>query len=249
MHLSDWIGAHKWWRGGWGVDVARIDLRRLVNMWRFAIALSLVLAAAIEASPTTFLKMSLEQLSSATPIIVRARCQGSIASAVRGEIWTVTSFEVREVWKGNAPAVVRVRLLGGRTAEFTSHVEGVPRFRAGEDLVLFLAPLRRGDYSVTGWAQGAFRISRGGAGAPSWHVSPIGGLNVSGPWRMGRHLVVISLIGGARLDLSQAELAARTVARMVELIGQLPKENLTEADRQKFVRLSSDLSNMLSLDR
>ena len=37
-------------------------------------------------------------------------------------------------------------------------------------------------------------------------------------------------------DPHGAELAARTVARMVELIGQLPKENLTEADRQKFVR-------------
>jgi nickel superoxide dismutase len=37
-------------------------------------------------------------------------------------------------------------------------------------------------------------------------------------------------------DPHQAELAARTVARMVELIGQLPKENLTEADRLKFVR-------------
>jgi hypothetical protein len=166
MHWSDWIGAHRWWRGGWGAGAARIDLRGLVNIWRFAIALSLVLAAAIEASPTTFVKMSLEQLSSATPVIVRGRCQGSMVSAVRGEIWTITSFEVREVWKGNAPAVLRVRLLGGRTAEFTSHVEGVPRFRAGEDLVLFLAPLRRGDYSVAGWAQGTFRISRGGAEAP-----------------------------------------------------------------------------------
>jgi nickel superoxide dismutase len=37
-------------------------------------------------------------------------------------------------------------------------------------------------------------------------------------------------------DPHQAELAARTVARMVELLGQLPKENPTEADRQKFVR-------------
>ena len=37
-------------------------------------------------------------------------------------------------------------------------------------------------------------------------------------------------------DPHQAELAARTVARMVELIGQLPKENPTEADRAKFVR-------------
>ena len=37
-------------------------------------------------------------------------------------------------------------------------------------------------------------------------------------------------------DPHGAELAARTVARMVELIGQLPKENPPEADRAKFVR-------------
>ena len=37
-------------------------------------------------------------------------------------------------------------------------------------------------------------------------------------------------------DPHQAELAARTVARMVELIGQLPQENRTEADMAKFVR-------------
>jgi nickel superoxide dismutase len=37
-------------------------------------------------------------------------------------------------------------------------------------------------------------------------------------------------------DPHQAELAARTVARMVELIGQLPRERLSEADRHKFVR-------------
>jgi nickel superoxide dismutase len=37
-------------------------------------------------------------------------------------------------------------------------------------------------------------------------------------------------------DPHQAELAARTVARMVELIGQLPKENRSDADQQKFIR-------------
>jgi nickel superoxide dismutase len=37
-------------------------------------------------------------------------------------------------------------------------------------------------------------------------------------------------------DPHQAEIAARTVARMVELIGQLPKENPSEADRAKLVR-------------
>jgi nickel superoxide dismutase len=37
-------------------------------------------------------------------------------------------------------------------------------------------------------------------------------------------------------DPHQAELAARTVARMVELIGQLPTENLSVTDHAKFVR-------------
>jgi nickel superoxide dismutase len=37
-------------------------------------------------------------------------------------------------------------------------------------------------------------------------------------------------------DPHAAELAARTVARMVELIGQLPTENPSVADRAKFVR-------------
>ncbi len=37
-------------------------------------------------------------------------------------------------------------------------------------------------------------------------------------------------------DPHQAELAARTVARMVELIGQIPAGSTDMADREKFVR-------------
>lgn len=56
--------------------------------------------------------------------------------------------------------------------------------------------------------------------APSYHVRPIGGLRVNGPWRMDRHVVVLSLVGGARLDLSQAELAAKEVTlTKVSLVG------------------------------
>jgi uncharacterized protein DUF1707 len=56
--------------------------------------------------------------------------------------------------------------------------------------------------------------------APSWHVSPVGGLRVSGPWRMDRHVIAVSIVGGARLDLSQAELAAKEVTlTKVSLVG------------------------------
>lgn len=36
--------------------------------------------------------------------------------------------------------------------------------------------------------------------APSYHTRPIGGLRVNGPWRMDRHVVVLSLIGGTRVE-------------------------------------------------
>jgi hypothetical protein len=55
---------------------------------------------------------------------------------------------------------------------------------------------------------------------PSWHVSPVGGFSVSGPWRMDRHVISISLVGGAHLDLSQAQLAAPEVTlTKVSLVG------------------------------
>jgi hypothetical protein len=55
---------------------------------------------------------------------------------------------------------------------------------------------------------------------PSWHVSPVGGLRVYGPWRMDRHVIVVSIVGGTRLDLSRAQLAAPEVTlTKVSLVG------------------------------
>jgi hypothetical protein len=55
---------------------------------------------------------------------------------------------------------------------------------------------------------------------PSWHVSPVGGLRVYGPWRMDCHVIVVSIVGGTRLDLSQAQLAAPEVTlTKVSLVG------------------------------
>jgi Domain of unknown function (DUF1707) len=69
-----------------------------------------------------------------------------------------------------------------------------------------------------GAASGA--VAEPGPGRPSWHISPIGGLRVSGPWRMERSVIVVSLIGGADLDLSQAQLAAPEVTlTKVSLLG------------------------------
>jgi hypothetical protein len=58
------------------------------------------------------------------------------------------------------------------------------------------------------------------ASGTSWHVTPLGGLRVTGPWRMARHVIAVSLLGGTRLDLSQAQLAAPDVTlTKVSLVG------------------------------
>jgi hypothetical protein len=121
-----------------------------------ALCASLIMCASV--TPTTLAHMSVAKLTHASRLILRARCVENSTAWDAGEIWTFTTYEPTEVWKGSAQSRVRVRLLGGRVGNLTSNVSGVPRFRTGEDVVLFLAPTARGDFSVVSWVQGTFRV-------------------------------------------------------------------------------------------
>jgi hypothetical protein len=129
-----------------------------------AACIALVLAMGGAASGTTLARMTLAEMAQAAPVVVRARCLTNSVRWDAGEIWTFTDFNVEEVWKGAATARITVRLLGGRDGSITSRVSGIPRFHAGEDVVLFLEPTPRGDFSVVSWEQGTFRIRRDLAG-------------------------------------------------------------------------------------
>jgi hypothetical protein len=126
----------------------------------FGAMLLFTLAACQPTGATTLMRMSLAQMSHAAQLIVRARCVGESTGWDAGEIWTFTSFQVEEAWRGSAPSQISVRLLGGRLGNITSSVAGVPRFSAGEDVVLFLERTPRGDFSIVSWEQGTFRIRR-----------------------------------------------------------------------------------------
>ena len=125
------------------------------------VVVSLLLVACCNAVAATSLeKMSIEKMAGAAQMIVRAQCVANAAQWEAGEIWTFTTFEVSESWKGAASQRVTVRLLGGTVGGVTSHVSGVPRFRVGEGVILFLEPTRRADFTVVSWQQGTFRIGR-----------------------------------------------------------------------------------------
>jgi hypothetical protein len=131
-----------------------------MRRWNRIVWLACVLLVGIVAQATTLVRMDLDELAASASTIARVRCLGNEVRVEAGEIWTFTRFEVQETLKGNAPREVTVRLIGGRISGFVSTVDGVPRFREGEEAFLFLEPTRAGELSVTSWVQGTFRIER-----------------------------------------------------------------------------------------
>ena len=119
--------------------------------------------AATSASATTLERMSVAKMTQAAQLVVRAQCVANSTGWDGGEIWTFTSFAVEDAWKGapsGAAQQLTVRLLGGSVGNLSSTVSGVPRFRPGEEVILFLQSTARGDYSIVSWVQGTFRIRR-----------------------------------------------------------------------------------------
>lgn len=96
----------------------------------------------------------------------------------------------------------------------------VARTRAELDRLVADLPADAGSGAIADAGSGATAVAGQASPSPYWHVSPVGGLRVYGPWRMDRHVVVISIVGGTWLDLGQAELAAPEVTlTKVSLVG------------------------------
>ncbi len=127
---------------------------------RLIALLFLAACGGIPLPATTLARLDLQQLARAADAVARVRCTDSASYLERGSVWTHTQFTVIETLKGAPPAQLTVRLPGGRSGHILVSIEGVPRFRPGEEGVLFLEKLATEDYSVTAWALGAFRIRR-----------------------------------------------------------------------------------------
>ncbi|MGA9972046.1 MAG: hypothetical protein WBQ07_17045 [Candidatus Acidiferrales bacterium] len=127
-----------------------------------AVAVAVLFAATL-CQATTLERMSLAKMAQTAPLIIRARCLANSTAWDAGEIWTFTNFAIEETWKGAPPGAavqLTVRLLGGSVGNLTSTVSGVPRFHPGEEVIVFLEPTARGDFSIVSWVQGTFRIRR-----------------------------------------------------------------------------------------
>lgn len=133
--------------------------RQSVRSNSFVLGAGLILFS-FPTGATTLARMSMDQLAVAADAVARVRCVRVESRWENGAIWTVSSFDVIETMKGSTAARILVRLPGGHVGHMTAIVDGAPIFRAGDDAVIFLERSSAGEFSISGWVQGTFRISR-----------------------------------------------------------------------------------------
>jgi hypothetical protein len=136
-----------------------VQRRKFLWLCLLASLILLGLTAAF-ANATTLARLDFNDLAQQSSAVARLRCLGSEFHWDRGELWTETRFEVLERNKGLLPGIITVRTIGGVSGHLHSHVDGVPVFRNGEEVYLFLWERPGEPYRVLGWAQGTFRIAR-----------------------------------------------------------------------------------------
>ncbi len=124
----------------------------------FSLLPALLFLPAVRA--TTLARISLDRLAAESDAVARVRCAGGESRWENGSIWTLTTFDVLETLKGNLPGTITVRLPGGRSGHLTATVDGTPKFNSGAEAVLFLERSPAGGFTVAGWVEGTFRISR-----------------------------------------------------------------------------------------
>jgi len=141
-------------------------------MKRLALAIAITTWAA-SASALTLAPMSLEQMTTASEAVVRARCVDRTATrGDDGAIESVARFEVVDVAKGSPPSIVEVRQLGGKLDGTEMVVPGAPLSEPGDEALLFLERGPNGGYRVVGMALGYLPVVSTSPGPSRVRVSP-----------------------------------------------------------------------------
>ncbi len=125
---------------------------------------ALALVGAQAAFATTIQKFSLQELTKKSDSIVMARVDDAVSSWDAGhkEIYTFYTLSVLQPVKGSKGTTITLRQLGGTVDNIASVVPGMPSFKKGEEVVVFLTQKDAAGYPwVMGLQQGKYTITTG----------------------------------------------------------------------------------------
>ena len=117
-------------------------------------------------SATMAPRLTIEELVERSDLIVEGRClrTWSAWDAPTQFVWTHTEIQVWDSLKGDVLRTVVVSEPGGAIDGVEMSIDGVPRYRPGEDVVAFLYRTPIGLLRSRGLGQGKFRVVAGPAG-------------------------------------------------------------------------------------
>jgi hypothetical protein len=76
------------------------------------------------------------------------------------KIFTETTIQIDQAYKGTASQTVRIIQMGGVVGTVRMHVHGALGWRPGEEVLLFLDAYDADRYRVSGFSQGKFGVER-----------------------------------------------------------------------------------------
>ena len=170
-----------------------------------------------EAKATTLLAVDVPEMTLASEWIIRANVSSVRSVDLRREgrgIFTDITLEISEVYRGeHVPTTYVLRLLGGRgDDDMALWVPGMPRFVAGEEVVLFLEATSAG-HVPCGLGQGVWRVETTATGA-TWTQRALGDVHLMRRTPEGRleHAPMIPISSVRLLDDLIAEVYATQLA-------------------------------------
>ncbi len=121
------------------------------------VLLASILAISSALLGTTAQSKSLEQLVREADLIIQGKVQ-AVTPGSKGTLTTFVVVSVQDQWKGTKRKTVRLILPRGSEGGITQEVPGLPTFRIGEAVILFLVRGSGRGYEILGGKQGKFSI-------------------------------------------------------------------------------------------
>ena len=158
-----------------------------------------------EAHATTLLAVDVPEMTLVSEWIVRANVTSVKSVDLRTDgrgIFTDVTLQVREVYRGvDVPKTYVLRLLGGRgDDDMALWIPGMPRFVAGEEVVLFLEATSVG-HIPCGLGQGVWRVHTTESGA-TWTQRALGDVHLMRRTAQGglEHAPIVPVSSARLLD-------------------------------------------------
>jgi len=110
-----------------------------VFIWAMCVSGLLVLT---RTNATTVVSPTFEEMTDRADLVfvgkvVELKADWQVAGTNQA-IFTLVEFHTEEILKGTAPASIRLRFLGGTVGRVTLEVVAVPKFKAGDRVLLFV---------------------------------------------------------------------------------------------------------------